>query len=62
MTRIGDIQLALVIARLFDNSIGGAHERTLKTYVLGMEDEPIHEGREGIDELQVFVIFCFSLS
>ena len=22
----------------------GTHERTLKTYVLGLEDEPIHEG------------------
>ena len=44
MTRLHDIQLALVISRLYENSMEGTHERTLKTYVLGLEDEPIHEG------------------
>ena len=44
MTRLHDIQLALVIARLYENSIEETHQRILKTYVLGYEDESPDKG------------------
>eukprot|EP00111_Clytia_hemisphaerica_P015793 TCONS_00046632-protein len=40
VTRLHDIQLALVIARLHENNMDETHQRVLKTYVLGYEDEP----------------------
>lgn len=39
VSRLNDIQLALVIARLFENNLEESHRKILTTYVLGYEDE-----------------------
>ena len=44
VTRLHDVQLALVISRLFENSMNETHQRILETYVLGYKDEPHDEG------------------
>lgn len=44
MTRLHDIQLALVVSRLFEDNMNETHQRILETYVLGYKDEPHDEG------------------
>ena len=44
INRLNDLQLALVIARLYENDNEQTHRKIIEWYVLGYENEPPHKG------------------